>query len=207
LKKREPAIPTGSLRLLFIGQLIHRKGVDVLLNALHRMNDVNAHLTIVGTGKLECDLKNLAHSLGLGDVVTFRGGVANNGLAEIFASHDVLVLPSRFDGWGAVVNEAMLAGLPVICSDRCGASDLIKGSGVPGVFRSEDPKSLVDELIQIKKLLTSSEVQVRESLQSWSESFEGPSVGEYLEDIIENVNGRKVRPLAPWFASSAVLKK
>ena len=42
------------------------------------------------------------------------------------AAADVLVLPSRFDGWGAVVNEALMVGTPVICSDRCGASDVIE---------------------------------------------------------------------------------
>src|SRR5437870_11248743 len=52
-------------------------------------------------------------------------------------SADLLVLPSRYDGWGAVINEALMSGIPAICSDNCGAADLVRSSVQLGaVFRA-----------------------------------------------------------------------
>jgi glycosyltransferase involved in cell wall biosynthesis len=56
------------------------------------------------------------------------------------------VLPSRFDGWGAVVNEALMVGTPVICSDRCGASDVIENGRNGYVFEADNADALLQRL-------------------------------------------------------------
>ena len=56
------------------------------------------------------------------------------------------MLPSRFDGWGAVVNEALMVGTPVICSDRCGASDLIENGRNGYVFEAGNARALRERL-------------------------------------------------------------
>ena len=58
------------------------------------------------------------------------------------AAADLLALPSRWDGWGLVVNEALAVGVPVIASNACGASDLIRQDVNGYVFTSEDAASL-----------------------------------------------------------------
>jgi glycosyltransferase involved in cell wall biosynthesis len=58
------------------------------------------------------------------------------------------VLPSRFDGWGAVVNEALMVGTPVICSNRCGASDVIENGRNGYVFEAGSARALRERLRQ-----------------------------------------------------------
>ena len=66
-------------------------------------------------------------------------------VAEI-ARHDLFLLPSRFDGWGAVVNEALMCGVPVVCSDNCGAAELLGESWRGEVFRTGSAAGLKDIL-------------------------------------------------------------
>lgn len=61
-------------------------------------------------------------------------------------SHDLLILPSMYDGWGAVINEALQQGMRVLCSDRCGASCLLDGIHRGGTFSWNEKGSLEREL-------------------------------------------------------------
>lgn len=63
-------------------------------------------------------------------------------VSEIMQAYDVLILPSKHDGWGAVVNEALILGLYVICSNHCGASYLLKEEQQGLIFSLEDTDSL-----------------------------------------------------------------
>jgi glycosyltransferase involved in cell wall biosynthesis len=111
-------------RFLFIGQLIPRKGIDVLLGA---MKIVHAHcpgarLELVGTDPMHGAYQRQARVLGLEDAVTFTGAVPAPEVGLLLARCDVFVLPSRHDGWGVVVNEAVSAGKAVIASEGTGAA-------------------------------------------------------------------------------------
>lgn len=64
----------------------------------------------------------------------------------VMSEYDVLVLPSRYDGWGVVVNEALMAGVPVICSDQVGASAVVEKWQCGSIFASEDLPDLVSKL-------------------------------------------------------------
>jgi glycosyltransferase involved in cell wall biosynthesis len=131
----------GIVTFLFCGQMIARKGIDVLLTAFSRL-PANTRLLLVGR---EAGLPRL-----LGDLpvearnrVRYEGFQAPETLPEYFAQADVFVLPSRHDGWGVVVNQALGAGLPIICSKQVGAGyDLIE-EGVNGLrFEPEDVDKL-----------------------------------------------------------------
>lgn len=117
---------------LFCGQMIGRKGIDLLLLAFEQVlrHQPKARLLLVGR---EADLPSL-----LGDVpaaarkrIRYAGFQAPEALPAWFSQADVFVLPSRHDGWGVVVNQALGAGLPCIISDAAGASELIS-EGVEG---------------------------------------------------------------------------
>ncbi len=119
--------PSPTLRFLYCGQLIHRKGVDLLINAFAQLvlQHPDSLLTLVGEGPLRSELtKGLpAETLSR---IEFAGFKPVRELPNIFAMHDVFVLPSRHDGWGVVVNQAIAAGMPVIATTSVGASnDLI----------------------------------------------------------------------------------
>lgn len=114
------------MSFLFVGQLIPRKGLDVALRALGRVaadgHDVS--LTVVGNGPDRAALEALAaeqHELR----VEFVGFVEPPSLPQYYARADVSLVPSRYDGWGLVVNEALAAGLPVITTTSVGAADLL----------------------------------------------------------------------------------
>ena len=144
----DPA-PGGTLRLLFVGELCRRKAVDTLLMALGRAELASSDwaLTIVGDGVERSALQAMAGGLGIADRVRFLGVVPRDRVDGHFADSDILVLPSRFDGWGAVINEGMEHGLAVVASDAVGAVPLLLDDGVNGfVFPAEDVDALSDRL-------------------------------------------------------------
>ena len=67
---------------------------------------------------------------------------------------DCLVLPSKHDGWGTVVSEALISGVPAICSDTCGVAEVVKLSNYGGVFKSGNIEDLVNKRFNEKFLYT-----------------------------------------------------
>jgi glycosyltransferase involved in cell wall biosynthesis len=135
--------PSGQngVRACFVGRLADDKGVDVLLRAM-ASTDATLQLDIIGTGRLEPQLRELANDLDLDERVRFRGAVTQERLPAKLREADFLVLPSvttrtQKEPWGFVVNEAMNCGLPVIASDAVGAAagglviDSVTGRVVP----------------------------------------------------------------------------
>lgn len=122
------------ITFLFCGQMILRKGVDLLLLAFDRLvaRGIDARLLLVGR---EADLAQFLSmaSPAARSKICYEGFQAPERLPEYFAKSDVFVLPSRHDGWGVVVNQALAAGLPIITSDAVGAGlDLVE-SGFNGM--------------------------------------------------------------------------
>lgn len=137
----------NDLRILFVGALRNIKGVDVLLRALADRSRVRDtwKLKLVGQGVRRDALTELAANLGIASKVEFAGAVPRDQIHDVYANADVLVLPSRFDGWGAVINEAMEHGLAVIASDAVGCARVLIEPGVNGfVFPSEDHETLAE---------------------------------------------------------------
>ncbi|MDR7150631.1 glycosyltransferase involved in cell wall biosynthesis [Hydrogenophaga palleronii] len=130
--------------ILYVGQLIVRKRVDLLLQAFSQLDLPTARLRIIGKGDQEQHLLELAHQLDIAERVDFSPGMPNADIVAAMAAADVLVLPSRFDGWGAVVNEALMVGTPVISSDRCGASDVIENGRNGYVFEAGNARALLE---------------------------------------------------------------
>lgn len=123
------------LRYIYVGRLIDVKNVSMLVDVF---NKNGKPLTIVGTGILEDELRRKAK-----DNITFTGFIDNARVGEIYQNHDVLILPSYYEPWGLVVEEALYWGLPVIVSDRVGSSedmviDLYSGL----VFKNNDCEDL-----------------------------------------------------------------
>ncbi|HEU4712720.1 MAG TPA: glycosyltransferase family 4 protein [Pyrinomonadaceae bacterium] len=107
---------------LFSGSLIARKGIDLLARAFVRLaaEFPDVRLRIAGDGELR---PSVAQTLGpVKDRVEFTGFKDWEELPELYASADVLCVPSRYDGWGLVVPEGLASGMPVIASDRMGAA-------------------------------------------------------------------------------------
>ena len=135
----------GRVVFFFCGQMIARKGVDLLLAAFARLGE-NARLLLVGR---EAELPALLAPLpaAVRERIVYAGFQPPEELPRFFAQADVFVLPSRYDGWGVVVNQAIGAGLPVVCSDMVGAGHDLVEDGVNGLkFRAGDADSLTEKM-------------------------------------------------------------
>lgn len=111
---------------IYVGRLSGEKNVATLIQAFHILKGRESAandwgLLVVGNGPLREELVELCSMRGIADV-HFIGGKSWRELPEYYAMSDVLVLPSTSEPWGAVVNEAMVCGLPVLVSNRCGAA-------------------------------------------------------------------------------------
>jgi glycosyltransferase involved in cell wall biosynthesis len=110
--------------ILCVGQLVARKGVDALLQASARVQAAghSFSLLIVGDGPEEENLRRLAEKLRLVNV-HFHASRKPEAMAGVYRSADVLVFPTRQDVWGLVANEAILCGIPVLCSIYAGCAE------------------------------------------------------------------------------------
>lgn len=146
--RRSLGIADDTKVILFSGKLSKKKGVDLLVAAIHSLPEEvrkDLHLLLVGDGPLRVQLEQqLAESSTFS--ASFAGFQNQDTLAAYYQAADLLVLPSRErETWGVVVNEALLNGLPCIVSDRVGCHpDLIK----PGVTGEVCPANDVQGLAQ-----------------------------------------------------------
>ncbi len=131
-------------RLLFAGSLIGRKGVDLLLKAFASISarHPGLSLTLAGRGDLETSLREEIALKKLPAVIA--DFVPWEELPALYAKHDILVVPSRYDGWGMVVPEGLASGMPVLATDQMGAAlDLIEDGKNGWVASAGSLESLV----------------------------------------------------------------
>ncbi len=148
-ESRPPRDPktAGTVTFFFCGQMIARKGVDQLLAAFATL-PVNARLLLVGR---EAELPQLLATLApaVRERVRYAGFQAPEALPGFFAQADVFVLPSRYDGWGVVVNQALGAGLPILASDHVGAAhDLVREGENGFTFPAGDATALAAAMLR-----------------------------------------------------------
>jgi len=139
------------VRVLYCGQLIERKGVLSLLDSFLALAYEIPRLTLqlVGDGPLREQLERKVPAA-LKPRVQFTGFQPVHALPKYFSSADIFVLPSRHDGWGVVVNQALGAGLPLICSDQVGAAhDLITEGSNGDIVPVDNTELLIQSLRQL----------------------------------------------------------
>lgn len=187
-------------RILYVGQLIERKRVDLLIDAVAMLGDLPVELQIVGNGPLGDVLRQRAAKLGAR--VHWLGRREISEIPVLMAGADCLVLPSRYDGWGAVVSEALMAGTPAICSDRCGAAEAVRASGRGGVFTAGDSGSLAGLLGEAVAAGRPSREQ-RFALARWANCLGASAGARYLGEILDLTPGAE-RPTPPWWREQPV---
>jgi glycosyltransferase involved in cell wall biosynthesis len=124
----------GRTAFVFVGSLCHRKACDVLLDAFACLKPPcdRTALILVGDGPHTTRYRQQTSALGLNDRVLFRGVLPVTAVGSVLSVCDVLVLPSRFDGWGVVLNEAASAGLALIATEKVGAAYHLIDPGLNG---------------------------------------------------------------------------
>jgi glycosyltransferase involved in cell wall biosynthesis len=137
------------VELVCVARLDHSKGIDVLLQALALMNDPKPRLDVVGTGLQEGELRRVVDRLGLKNRVRFRGYQDRPGVGAVLSSAIAFVLPSRSEGFGLVLLEAMLAGLPIVATRVGGIPEAVRDESEALLVPPENPLALATALARI----------------------------------------------------------
>ena len=130
---------------LFIGRLIPRKGIQILLQAcslLKQQGYTNYSLIVVGEGEQKSQLQEFCQVNKLEEYIQWIGQVNYDQIGTYFEQADILVLPCLEDTWGMVILEAILYGKMVLCSNGAGASEIVADNQNGYVFEPNDPELL-----------------------------------------------------------------
>ncbi|WP_169986728.1 glycosyltransferase [Microbispora sp. H10836] len=191
-----PVFPRGDRpRVLSIGRMVPRKGVDTVVRALRHVPD--AELVIAGgdPGDEEsARLRTLAGGLGLGDRVRLIGSVSRPEVPGLMRSADVLVTVPWYEPFGMVPLEALACGVPVIASAVGGHLDTVAGCGVlvPPRRPRALSRALVDLLTRpdLRAALSAAGARRARARYGW------PRIAEQTESVYRNLAGGCLRTLA-----------
>lgn len=185
--------------MLFVGRLDENKNSRLLIKTMEPMLDSVECLTIVGDGVLREEIKLKVEGLRLKDRVKIMGNVPNTKVHELMQQHDIFVLPSNYDGWGAVINEALQNGMRVIVSENCGGNVLVDGKTRGEVFHFAEGNLSLSAVLERWIAKGPLSAEERKEIINWAEEhISGEKAAEYLEEIINYLYNGAVRPIAPW---------
>jgi len=177
----------GSLRLLYVGRLDPKKGIENLLKACARLrrNGFPFLLVVAGTGEAEYEvsIRRLIVELGLAEIVEMVGQVTGVAKQRLFENTDVVVVPSHTENFGMVVAEALAAGVPVIASKGTPWSRIQEIRC--GLWVANDPDGLADaiESMSIQPLR-----EMGERGREWmKKEFSWDSVSQQMEKAYRNL--------------------
>jgi glycosyltransferase involved in cell wall biosynthesis len=151
-------LPEGSLRLLFVGRLESRKGIDVLFEVLPRLlaRHPQVHVDIVGNDKISGpDGKPYRASFEAGASaellarVRFHGEVREEELRGFYQACDIFVAPSRYESFGLILVEAMMFGKPVVACRTGGMVEIAEEGHTALLATPGDPASLEECLARL----------------------------------------------------------
>jgi glycosyltransferase involved in cell wall biosynthesis len=182
----------GPLQIFFLGNLIPRKGLHILLQALDKIPREAWRLAVAGS--LEMDRSYAAtilrkvHSARLDDQVQFLGPLRNAELVRQFVWNQVLAVPSSYEGFGIAYLEGMGFGLPAIATTQGAACEIITSGETGYLVPSDDPQDLAERLLQLsedRKLLARLSLGARQRFTAhptWEQTTE--RIRDFLFDII-----------------------
>lgn len=189
---------SGDVKFIYAGQFIRRKGCDLLLEATCILPSNGWSLDLVGEGhELSDYIKSFIDAYKL--PVRYIGKWSSSEVLSRLKGYDVCIVPSRHDGWGMVVNEAIEAGLGVIVSDRTGACDLVNASGAGIVVPANNISALSEAMQSV--LDNPGYISLwRNRAKEFAPRICASSVGSYLHDVLNySFLGRGIKkPIAPW---------
>lgn len=154
---RRKRCPNSTPVLVCAGNLIPRKGHQVLLRALARCAGYSWKLQLAGEGREQAELARLAGELGLADRIDFLGELPPDTMPDFLANADLFILPSFAEGRSNALLEAMASGLPVVASAIAGVTELVDDDRTGRLFPPGDEQALaavLRSLLQDASLLS-----------------------------------------------------
>ena len=176
------------LNVVFVGSLIHRKGIDYLCKVVDELNssEIVLKLDVYGPGNPNVfSLKNKG--------INYCGTIPFGQSQKVMSSYDLSIFPSRHDGWGVVVNESILAGVPVLCSNSMGAKCLVEKFGCGEIFSLKN-NDLYNKLTSIINDNEKLKIMSKKTLTAQS-YLEPKLAADYIFDVII----KKKNLISPWY--------
>ncbi len=169
----------NSIILLSVGELSDRKNHKVSIEALSKLKNDNIHLVIAGIGEKREEFLSLAKDLGINGRVHLLG--FRTDIAELLKSADIFLFPSLQEGLPVALMEAMSCGLPIICSEIRGNTDLIDEScGILCPASDADAfKTAMEKLVSDEKMRES----MAENALERSKDYDIKIIENYMKDI------------------------
>jgi glycosyltransferase involved in cell wall biosynthesis len=188
--RRELNLPPDARVVLYCVKLQPWKRPGDLLEAFSRADVSGSYLIFAGDGPLRAVLEQRSRDLGVADRVRFLGFVNQTRLPGVYVASDLLVLPSDYEPFGLVVNEAMLCGCPVVVSDRVGARyDLVREGETGSVFPCGNVEALAKNLrclLNDPSELGRMGAAAKERMQSWKPELNVAAFLEAVEVAVSN---------------------
>lgn len=189
---------SSSLKILFVGNLIPRKGLHVLLASLHKIKDLNWHLSVAGSFESDRSyarrIMQLLRDYNFEQRVILYGPQDDKELSMIMQENHVMAVPSYHEGFGIAYLEGMGFGLPAIATTSGGASEIIT-HGVDGYLVPREDESLLADCIA--NLIGDKELLIEMSLAARARYLRHPTWDDSMHRIrnflIENIQGANVR--------------
>jgi glycosyltransferase involved in cell wall biosynthesis len=201
---RARAAEDGELRILFVGNLIERKGLHHLLKALHSLGGRAYRLDVVGPEDADrayaARIRGQVRELGLEGRVHFHGGLAGAALEERFRAAQVLAVPSSYEGFGIVYLEAMGFGLPVIASSAGATDEIVRHESTGYLVPPGDEWVLarrLEALLEDRTLLSMMSLAALEAFgdhPGWEESMK--KVERFLVELTKRPSRRNMASVA-----------
>ena len=163
ITKHELGLHEDKKYMIGIGMLVPRKGFDVFIKALVRL-DESVHGVIIGSGPELDRLKLLAHELGISARLHLVGYISDEKKWHYLSHADVFVLSSIHEGFGIVLQEAMQVGLPIVATNYGGQTDFIIDGKNGFLVPPGDEIALADK---VDEILNSKEIALRMKLSNF----------------------------------------
>lgn len=148
--RREAKMFDGKLRIVQVSRLEHdKKGQDLLIEAVGKIRD-KVMVDFIGDGSSNNFLKNLVKGKGMESLVNFLGAKSQAYIAEHLANYDLFIQPSRYEGFGLTVAEAMAANVPVLVSGSQGPAEVTSGDKFGWTFENDnadDLRNIIEHII------------------------------------------------------------
>lgn len=177
-------------KIVCVGRLYTpHKGQDILLDALYLLNQKGVecfHLDLIGDGESRAALENQSAQYGIKTQVTILGQRDRAYIYQHLCDYELFVLPSRSEGFGLSVAEAMCAKIPVIVCDQEGAMDVIGGGKYGRSFKTGDAESLANQIAAFIEYGVD-EKQIEEAYQYAKTNFDISRTAKRYLDEYRNV--------------------
>lgn len=182
------------LVVITVSRLVKKNGVDILIKALADLKKRGRTIKclIVGGGKEELFLKNLARDLGTAEEITFAGEVAASVVPTYLAAADIFVRPSLSEGLGSAFLEAMAAGLITIGTPVGGIVDFLRDRETGFLVTPEDPKVLADKLAMIMDNINAYQKVATDGRKLVEQYYSWEKIAGQMKNIFEILVGYRL---------------